>query len=82
MGTSLSRISTPSRDSAEATRAQQRTPWRWLVPVGGGLLAAVLIVVGTPHVAWYLRVFLALIAFVYIGGQSAAYLWSSNPDHG
>jgi hypothetical protein len=55
---------------------------RWLIPVGGGLLAAVLIVIGTPHVAWYLRVFLALIAFVYIGGQSAAYLWSSNPDHG
>jgi hypothetical protein len=53
-----------------------------LVPVGGGLLAGVLIVIGTPHVAWYLRVFLALIAFVYIGGQSAAYLWSSNTDRG
>jgi hypothetical protein len=65
-----------------ATRAQQRVPWRWLVPVGGGLLAGVLIVIGTPHVVWYLRVFLAFIAFVYIAGQSAAYLWSSNPDHG
>jgi hypothetical protein len=53
-----------------------------LVPVGGGLLAGALIVIGTPHVAWYLRVFLALIAFTYITGQSAAYLWSSNPDHG
>src|ERR1700694_31915 len=55
---------------------------RWMIPVGGGLLAAILIVIGTPHVAWYLRLFLALIAFVYIAGQSAAYLWSSNPDHG
>ena len=82
METSLSGISTPSRDSGEATRARQQLSWRWLVPVGGGLLAGVLIVIGTPHVAWYLRVFLALIAFVYIAGQSAVYLWSSNPDHG
>jgi hypothetical protein len=68
--------------SRESTRAQKRALWRWLIPVGGGLLAAVLIVIGTPHVAWYLRLFLALLAFVYIAGQSAAYLWSSNPDHG
>src|ERR1700736_2038705 len=47
---------------------------RWLIPIGGGLLSAVLIVIGTPHVAWYLRLALALIAFVYIAGQSAAYL--------
>jgi hypothetical protein len=75
-------IGASPRPAREATRAQQRARLRWLIPVGGGLLAAVLIVIGTPHVAWYLRVFLALIAFVYIGGQSAAYLWSSNPDHG
>ena len=49
---------------------------RWLIPIGGGLLSAVLIVIGTPHVAWYLRLALALIAFVYIAGQSAAYLWT------
>jgi len=56
--------------------------WRWIIPVGGGLLAAVLVVVGTPHVVWYLRVVLAVIAFVYIAGQSAAYLWSSHADQG
>jgi hypothetical protein len=78
----MSRILAPSRVSGEPTRAQQRASWRWLVPVSGGLLAAVLIVIATPHVNWYLRVFLGLIAFIYIGGQSAAYLWSSNPDHG
>jgi hypothetical protein len=81
MGTSVTRISALSRVSGAAARAQQRALWRWLIPVGGGLLAALLIVIGTPHVAWYLRLFLALIAFTYIAGQSAAYLWSSNPDH-
>jgi hypothetical protein len=74
--------STHPRATVAAARAQHRALWRWLIPVGGGLLAAVLIVIGTPHVAWYLRIFLALIAFIYIAGQSAAYLWSSNPDHG
>jgi hypothetical protein len=55
---------------------------RWVIPVGGGLLSAVLIVVGTPHVGWYLRLALALIAFAYVTGQSAAYLWSSHSDQG
>ena len=55
---------------------------RWDIPIGGGLLSAVLVVLGTPHVAWYLRIVLAIIAFLYIGGQSAAYLWSSNSDQG
>jgi len=82
MGTSVSHISALSRASGETIRARHRALWRWLIPIGGGLLAAVLIVIGTPHVAWYLRLFLALIAFIYIAGQSAAYLWSSNPDHG
>ncbi len=57
-------------------------PQRWIIPFGGGLLAAVLIVVGTPHVTWYLRAALAVIAFAYIAGQSAAYLWSSDADQG
>lgn len=82
MGTSLVGVSPISLAPREATRARQRALWRWLIPVGGGLLAAVLMVIGTPHVAWYLRLFLALITFTYIAGQSAAYLWSSNPDHG
>ena len=51
---------------------------RWLIPIGGGLLAGALIVVGTPHVFWFLRAALALIAFLYVAGQSAAYLWSSD----
>jgi hypothetical protein len=55
---------------------------RWLIPIGGGLLAAILIVLGTPHVSWYLRAALAVIAFLYISGQSAAYLWSSQTDQG
>jgi hypothetical protein len=56
--------------------------WRWVIPIGGGLLSAVLIVIGTPHVAWFLRALLAVTAFVYIGGQSAAYLWSNHADQG
>jgi hypothetical protein len=58
------------------------SPRRWIIPIGGGLLAAVLIVIGTPHVAWYLRAGLAVIAFLYISGQSASYLWSSQADQG
>jgi hypothetical protein len=61
---------------------RQNQPRRWIIPVGGGLMAAVLIVLATPHVGWYLRAALALIAFVYIAGQSAAYLWSSDADQG
>jgi len=57
-------------------------PIRWAIPVGGGLLAAILIVLGTPHVAWYVRAALAVIAFVYIAGQSAAYLWPNDADQG
>jgi len=55
---------------------------RWIIPVGGGLLAAILIVLGTPHVAWYVRAALAIIAFVYIAGQSAAYLRPNDADQG
>ncbi len=55
---------------------------RWVVPIGGGLLAAVLIVVATPHVVWFLRALLAVVAFLYIAGQSAAYLWRSESDQG
>jgi len=46
------------------------------------MLAAFLIVIGTPHVAWYLRLFLGVVAFLYISGQSAAYLWASSSDQG
>ena len=51
---------------------------RWLIPIGGGLLAAVMIVIATPDVVWFLRGALAVIAFIYAAGQSAAYLWSSD----
>jgi hypothetical protein len=57
-------------------------PQSWIIPIGGGVLAATLAVIGTPHVSWYLRAALAAIAFVYIAGQSAAYLWSSDADQG
>jgi len=65
-----------------AARAQPLALSRWLIPIGGGLLAACLIVIGTPHVAWYLRVLVAVITFLYISGQSAAYLHTSNSDQG
>lgn len=65
-------------DEWETTPERPRRLRRWIVPIGGGLLSAILIVVGTPHVAWYLRASLAMIAFLYIGGQSAAYLWASH----
>jgi hypothetical protein len=60
----------------------ERKLWRWIIPIGGGLLAAILIVIATPHVPWFLRVALAVIAFLYISGQSAAYLWPSQADQG
>ncbi len=66
----------------EAARAQPRRLARWLIPIGGGVIASVLIVIGTPHVAWYLRLLLAVVAFLYISGQSAAYLYTSNSDQG
>jgi hypothetical protein len=68
--------------TARTLPQSRRKPRRWIIPVGGGLLAATLIVVATPHVFWYLRAALAVIAFVYIAGQSAAYLWSSDADQG
>jgi len=70
------------RVAREAARAEQQTLSRWFIPVGGGLLAAILIVIGTPHVAWYLRILLGVVAFLYISGQSAAYLWASHSDQG
>ncbi len=66
----------------ENTQDRPRRLHRWVIPIGGGLLSAVLIVVGTPHVAWSLRAMLAMITFLYIGGQSAAYLWSSHDAAG
>ena len=64
----------------EEPEARPRHLRRWIIPIGGGLLSAILIVIGTPHVAWYFRLALALIAFLYISGQSAMYLWSSHSD--
>jgi hypothetical protein len=61
-----------------APRQAPRDLRRWLIPIGGGLLAAVLIVLATPHVAWALRILLGVIALLYITGQSAAYLWTSD----
>jgi hypothetical protein len=69
-------------DSSRALPQRRSQPRRWIIPIGGGLLAGILAVVGTPHVNWSLRAALAVIAFVYIAGQSAAYLWSSDADQG
>jgi hypothetical protein len=65
-----------------ASRRPRQRQRRWIIPVGGGLLAAALIVVATPHVPWFLRALLAVISFIYIAGQSAAYLWPSDSDQG
>jgi uncharacterized membrane protein YdbT with pleckstrin-like domain len=69
-------------DSSRSLSRRRSRSRRWIIPLGGGAVAAALIVIGTPHVPWYLRAALAVIAFVYIAGQSAAYLWSSDKDQG
>ncbi|HVH64899.1 MAG TPA: hypothetical protein VM674_02600 [Candidatus Acidoferrum sp.] len=60
----------------------RRGRWRWAIPIGGGLLAAVLVVLITPHLVLPLRILLGVVTLLYIGGQSAAYLWSDSPDQG
>jgi len=52
------------------------------MPIGGAVVASVLAVIVTPHVHWVARLFLAAVVFLYIGGQSAAYLWPSADDQG
>ncbi len=61
-------------------RLRRRGLRRWIIPIGGATLSAILIVVATPHVIWPLRVVLAVVAFLYIGGQSAAYLWHDDRE--
>ena len=67
-----------SKPDPSLERLPGRNLRRWLIPIIGGLLAGVLIVIGTPHVAWFVRLILAVIAFAYVCGQSAAYLWTSD----
>ena len=64
--------------SRERERARQKPLVRWVIPIGGGVVTGILIVLATPHVAWALRILLAVVAFLYFAGQSAAYLWSSS----
>lgn len=47
---------------------------RWIGPVVAALGAGVLVWLATPHVPWYFKLPLALLALGYIGAQSAAYL--------
>src|SRR5712692_6707155 len=47
---------------------------RWVGPVIAAVGAAVLIWLAMPHVPWYVKLPLALLALGYIGAQSAAYL--------
>lgn len=60
----------------------KRGLWRWAIPIGGGLLAAVLVVLITPHLFLPLRILLGVVTLLYIAGQSAAYLWSDSSDQG
>lgn len=64
--------------SRQSKRMVPRDFRRWLIPIGGGAITSILIVLATPHVAWALRIVLAIVAFLYFAGQSAAYLWSSS----
>lgn len=47
---------------------------RWIVPAIAAVGSAAVIWFVLPHVPWYFKAPLALLAFVYIGAQSAAYL--------
>jgi hypothetical protein len=47
---------------------------RWIGPVIAALGGGVLIWLAMPHVPWYVKLPLALLALGYIGAQSAAYL--------
>ena len=51
-----------------------RDPRRWIGPVIAAVGAAVLIWLAMPHVPWYVKLPVALLALGYIGAQSAAYL--------
>jgi hypothetical protein len=47
---------------------------RWIGPAVAAVGAGVLVWLATPHVPWYFKLPLALLALGYIGAQSAAYL--------
>ncbi len=47
---------------------------RWIVPSIAAAGSAAVIWFVLPHVPWYFKAPLALLAFVYVGAQSAAYL--------
>jgi hypothetical protein len=47
---------------------------RWVGPLFAAVGAAILIWLAMPHVPWYLKLPLALLALGYVGAQSAAYL--------
>lgn len=47
---------------------------RWIGPLIAAAGSAVLIWLAMPHVPWYFKLPIALLALGYIGAQSAAYL--------
>jgi hypothetical protein len=47
---------------------------RFIGPVLAALGSAVLIWLAMPHVPWYVKLPIALLALAYVGAQSAAYL--------
>ena len=61
-------------------RSGTQNPRRWIAPAVAAFGSAAVIWFVLPHVAWYFKAPLALIAFVYIGAQSAAYLAADDSD--
>ena len=47
---------------------------RWIGPAIAAVGSAVLIWLAIPHVPWYVKLPIALLALAYVGAQSAAYL--------
>jgi hypothetical protein len=47
---------------------------RLLLPLGIGLASVVIILIAGRQVPWFLKIILALVAFLYMGLQSAFYL--------
>jgi len=61
-------------------RSGTQNPRRWIAPAVAAIGSAAVIWFVLPHVPWYFKAPLALLAFVYIGAQSAAYLAPDDSD--
>jgi hypothetical protein len=61
-------------------RSGTKNPRRWIAPAVAAVGSAAVIWFVLPHVPWYFKAALALLAFAYIGAQSAAYLAADDSD--